>query len=470
MQWIQLFIAGGVIAACFIVLRAWVHLTRQEQSSVNVLLTRKAPEDLSEARALLNSQPKSDVARFLHSALDTGKFDENVLSFYEGIHWSRYLAGVFVFLGLLGTVGGVSVSISNLSGTVSASSTAQAPGMSNSSDVSAHVFQQSRQLQDSIDGLLKGIQSASLSTLWGIAATLFVSLLNAAYFSRCHAVENAARRLGSERFLPLRRQVEEATDRLETYRSLDASVQSLLSATGELSSQLNPAAATVNQLASQTTQLVTKLNKSSLLLEAALTSITEQRNGLNIMSGTVTAAATKMGQDIRQLREALSKAQKEQDERQKEMVGGLQSNQMALQSLLTHFEQVLNDVTMIAETTPVRQELLQLKTELLGKMQQTEEAVTRVQGFARQEPGSYSMPLIAPDDKRYNDVLGRLETVVQKIESRRPFPAQEDFRGPPRSSPASADPPQPRSLRERLRAFFGGSKPSNTNKPVGRKR
>ena len=102
MQWIQLFIAGGVIAACFIVLRAWVHLTRQEQSSVNVLLTRKAPEDLSEARALLNSQPKSDVARFLHSALDTGKFDENVLSFYEGIHWSRYLAGVFVFLGLLG--------------------------------------------------------------------------------------------------------------------------------------------------------------------------------------------------------------------------------------------------------------------------------------------------------------------------------------------------------------------------------
>ena len=105
----------------------------------------------------------------------------------------EFFAGLFVFVGLVGTVAGISRSIAGL-GDLSTDAPQHVGAAMTSAQASAQVLAQTAKLQTKLNELLAGIKTASASTLYGLVATLAVALLNARYLARCHFVEEETSR------------------------------------------------------------------------------------------------------------------------------------------------------------------------------------------------------------------------------------------------------------------------------------
>src|SRR5438045_4029812 len=116
-KFFSLAILIAALWALLLCIRAFNLLARRETPLLQEL-KKNPPATLEEAREKLNHYSGSDTAQMLQSALETGTVDPGLLAFYDRIYWSRALAGLFVFIGLLGTVWGISVAISNLGVTV----------------------------------------------------------------------------------------------------------------------------------------------------------------------------------------------------------------------------------------------------------------------------------------------------------------------------------------------------------------
>ena len=364
--------------------RAWARV-RQEAAAVETLAAEPSPDDIEGMRRRLDKIDHLDVVQSLRVTLSTGQVDTDALPYYEYIHWARYWAGIFVFLGLLGTVSGISTAIANLGLTVTA--TGAGGGATNSSAAYNSVFQQSTQLQQSIGGLLTGIKSASVCTLFGIAFTFAASLANSFYTRKCQTVEQAIIRLANRRFLPLwqNAQSQAASDapELSLVQQLNDTVFSLQEAAGELAGSVVQAANSVNGASQHSTQLAQQLTETaqhilgaSVALENALGGLSSEKNGLGVASATVSEAATRMTQEVRQLREALAKSQQDQDARQKTLAASLESTHNSLQDMLRHFESVLNDVAAVAESSPLRGELQKVKDDMADLLKGLEKRLT----------------------------------------------------------------------------------------------
>jgi hypothetical protein len=414
----------GLLVVIFTLHKAWGRLRKEENAVAT--LGHEAVSEAGEMRQRLD-KINLDTAQVLRVTLDTGQVDTSILPFYEDIHWARYWAGIFVFLGLLGTVIGISTAIANLGVTVSATG---ASGNVTTSSSAAYnsVFQQSTQLQQSIGGLLAGIKSASVCTFFGIAFTFITSLMNSFYMRKSQDVEQSVARLANRRFLPLWQQEMShaalSTPEQSLVQQLTNTVRSLQEAAADLAGGVIQAANSVHgasqhstQLAAQLTTTARQIMEASGALESALNGLSSEKNEIGAASMTVSEASTQMMREVRQLREGLAKSQLEQDARQKTLADSLETTHASLRDLLRHFEGVLNDVAAIAENSPLRSELQNVKDDMAKMLHGLEDRLTAEQ--ARQEAARKAAPLSSQDAPPVmRQSVARLEERQQQLEER----------------------------------------------------
>ena len=174
---------------------------RIEQNSVRNLRRAEKPLSAEQAGALLDKEDaRSDVISSLRAALAYGEWGEGRLDFAGRIYWTRYLAGIFVFVGLLGTVWGIASAVASLGTSVTNISSAASTTDTGSS---ALTIQRWSTLLGGIENLLGGMRSAFYCTIAGLVATLLVSFLNSCYLATAGNVEACTRALAEDWFLPL---------------------------------------------------------------------------------------------------------------------------------------------------------------------------------------------------------------------------------------------------------------------------
>ena len=367
----------------------------------------------------------SVVVTTIQDALLANDAEIEVLSVRRWLHWPRYLAGMFVFIGLLGTVWGMAAAVSGLGDTVALTSNVAGAASSPTHSSSSFTIDQWSKLLSGIDSLLAGMKIAFRCTLFGLFATVIVSALNSFYVSRCEIFEAGLQRLISTTFLPLKQNVDKAGSVSEQVERLGAVVDKFDSTAGSLSSSLNPVAkklltvaekaeALTGQLTLATTEfreearLVAQRNKelrdaisqgfsqvekvvdksysqvkeilaevaalpvesysdlckSAEALKATADELAVERSAFSETTKTVNASAVRMESAVSQLTINLTDAQKESNKHQSDLVEQFKGTHNSLDKLVRRFESSLNDVAATSSSAPLREELRQLKEEL----------------------------------------------------------------------------------------------------------
>jgi len=151
---------------------------------------------------LLSRNSDRLVVRGMRSVLYSGRLDSECLAYSEWIQVSRYVAGVFVFLGLMGTVLGIGFSVYNLGETVSA--TANLSTATSSVNSTSSVSMESlNNLLIGIKNLLVGMKTASVCTFLGLVLTLVLSALNTRYHICVQRLTEKIEKLASDHFYRL---------------------------------------------------------------------------------------------------------------------------------------------------------------------------------------------------------------------------------------------------------------------------
>lgn len=114
----------------------------------------------------------------LNTAERTGYFSQDDLAYPDWIASSRFLGGILVFIGLIGTVFGIAFAITAL-------------GDANTTNSQMTIIKQISELKNSLDLVLADMSTAFTCTLCGLTGTLVISFFNAGYMG-------AARRLARE--------------------------------------------------------------------------------------------------------------------------------------------------------------------------------------------------------------------------------------------------------------------------------
>ncbi len=139
-----------------------VRLLRDE---VEVRNTRVTDSQLAKVSA------RPVVIRVIELCALTGRMETDDLEMYQWIHLGRYLAGVYVFVGLLGTVLGIAVALTSLGGM--------------QGQITGDVIARTAKLVENVGQLLSGLHAAFYSTLTGLFFTIVQSLFNHFYDAKC---------------------------------------------------------------------------------------------------------------------------------------------------------------------------------------------------------------------------------------------------------------------------------------------
>jgi methyl-accepting chemotaxis protein len=420
----------GVIVAIWIgalvALGALVHigfrLWREEIQVARQIRDEGKPASGEAARNLLFGYERSESAAFLRSALDTGETDTAVLSFNDWIMWPRYLAGIFVFVGLLGTVWGVSVALAHLGSALS-----QGSALNQSGAVNA--FAQSQHLTDSIAQLLTKMQSASLCTLWGLLATVFISLGNNLYSHLSRRHEKSLVALAEEWFLPLWERESAAVTEESILRQLNETAGKMTAAADNLNRQVAQAVQIVHQEASKTSHLTDKLHEIAGKLQAFMDALTAERSGLATASDRVGDEAERMAKAVRELRESLVERQDGEEERHRDFMARVEETQKTLHDILRNFERVLTDVTNISEASPLREAILEVRRDLLDELQKLDghssEAQRSLLERMRGSQESFMREMRARDETTRSEIAAAVNRIASL-----PGPADQDEQVP----------------------------------------
>jgi|SRR5579884_285376 len=421
---IYILILGGIVLACVVLKSAWQKCYQKEKKILDRIRNQN-PEDMERASITLNfadNEKNSIVVRALRSALKEGQVGLQPVEFYNSIHLSRYLAGIFVFVGLLGTVFGIVLAISDLGSTVA--STAQVgsavSGSSSTRDTASLTNENWSHILAGINNLLVGMRAVSDCTLLGIIATVVVSLLNTVYIKACQDLESELTLLADTTYLPLYRAEVARRHHADMQQNLNAAAKLLDDGAKELASKLPSAITILDQTTTQAAELTkelysaaTELNEAyqqaekgrqlieahlkrveTMLesnlpslehaaeeLKAAAGTVSAERSSLAGISATVSNAARQMGEEIHQLRESLVDAQQEHNKHQEQLISRVEATQNRLQDLLRTFDWTLNDMSGVQDLNKLRQEIEQLKKDVLRELhvssQQIQEAVVR---------------------------------------------------------------------------------------------
>lgn len=377
------FATEGIVVTLALLLLVWQALVqcrnagirlKMEQdwlASLDRALTTENRLDAQDARVLLDvwleGTPKAKDAvtvLFLEQTL-AGAEDVEANSVRQWISWPRYLAGIFVFIGLLGTVFSMSLALGKLGLTISDTSTAPNAGMTS---------QTGTRLLTGITGLLSGMESAFLCTLSGIVATLVVSLANWRYLRACDEFDQALQWMVLRR---LSRQqdaaalsaatkslamVSDTAFRLSA-KLLDVSTRFEVEA-NNISASYERAGKVLDKVNGIPLEKYEDLSRSSDALAEVARQLKEEHHYQEEGSETVQGAAGRMERAVTGLRDSLASSQKASSESLGELVGQVQKTNVTLAETVRRFELALNDVTAVVEATPVRQEMAALRAVL----------------------------------------------------------------------------------------------------------
>jgi len=368
-------------------LPAYKTLISLERVQLDKLYNKHYPESFETAIAQINSLNESSVLReYFHIVMKSGKTETDLIDYAEWIHWPRYLAGIFVFIGLFGTVWGIAHAVTSLGLSVQ--------GASSSTSV-----ENMQGLAQGIYNLLSSISYASICTLAGLLATVIMSLLNSIYIHNANALITKARSLAENRYIKF---YVDSTPNNEVIITdeLRSSIDALKKMSESLANQINPAAEYLANIQKSTNAVVECFNKSyaefkdeikqvraiykkisdvlatitadnftSLQGAADALSITakhfqEERSVVSTAADKVSSSALQMERSIRELREAMLVSSDSQSAKLEIFVSDVKSTKNSLDAVLRNFERTLLDFNAIPEQSGLRIELSRLATEL----------------------------------------------------------------------------------------------------------
>ena len=404
---------------------------------IDKALTADKQLDTYEARVALDAwlvetpQAGESVVVFTLEHILAGSEEVETDALRRWIALPRYMAGVFVFVGLLGTVFSMSLALGKLGLTISdASSGADA----------AMTSQIGERLLTGITGLLSGMESAFLCTLSGILATLIVSLANWRYLHACDEFEHAlqwmiVRRLSRQQNAAA---LNAATKSLalvsDTAFQLSAKLLDVSTQFEEdmdsLSASYERAGNVLEKVNGIPLEKYEDLSRSSEALAEVARLLKQERNFQDEGSETVQSAAARMERAIADLCGSLAGSQKASGESLSKMVTQVQNTNTALVETVRRFELALNDVTSIVEATPIRHEMAALRAALTATQRATAGGQNSELSQGRGLPSMSSNLMPIP-------------TVVPRSQSdmpRRPLPVS---------------PPAPTSAWQRVREWVG---------------
>ena len=205
----------------------------------------------------------SVVVSTIQDALLTNDAEIEVQSVRRWLHWPRYLAGMFVFIGLLGTVWGMAAAVSGLGNTVALTSNVSGAASSSAHSSSSFTIDQWGKLLSGIDSLLGGMNIAFRCTLFGLIATVLVSAFNSFYVSRCEIFEADLQRLISTVFLPLKQNTDKVGSVSDQVERLGSVVDKFDKTAVFLSSSLQPAATKLLSVAEKAETLTGQLQQAT---------------------------------------------------------------------------------------------------------------------------------------------------------------------------------------------------------------
>jgi hypothetical protein len=364
---------------------AWSHLRHEEKEARNIadaIPAEPTPELLATVRKRLTANHDLHFAQFLESVLDADECDRSQLDLSGYLHWPRFLSGIFVFVGLLGTVWGITVAISSL-GIAMPSTGSTAGALDTSAKAFDYIATQQQRMGASIGSLLSGIKSASVCTLFGIFFTLILAGLNSYYLRVCEHIESNIALLGvklinARRYHATQTQqrLHGVTDVLEhAARVLNGAVPSLAGAADKLSDTVTGIQKCIDDIGAQSTEQGERLEETlesvesvSHALQHLSETIVAERSGLADISGRVGSAAERMTTEVRNLSEKLLEDRKQEELRLEAALDRQEALHSSLEALLRRFDSVLLDVASITENSPLRKELLTLKADLFKKL------------------------------------------------------------------------------------------------------
>lgn len=239
--------------------KALYHLRHNELAPILEIKNARRPNSLAQARTILSNNDNSISVTTIHNALETGKLDITNLEYYHWIHWPRYLAGIFVFIGLLGTVWGIATAISSLGSTVGLTAN-MASSSSGASNSLANFHDQWMKVMDGISRLLSGMRAASYCTLFGLFATVIVSVLNSYYLSLCERLTLTITELANSYFLPLRTEDHQREEERTAIEDLKSAIHMLEGSANMLTNGVAPVVDYFNKVVNQVSQLGENLN------------------------------------------------------------------------------------------------------------------------------------------------------------------------------------------------------------------
>lgn len=365
-----------------LVLRAWwqcclagrrLNQEKEWLAQIDSALKATPRMDTSEARIALDvwlektPEAGDSVVMLSLEQILVGEEGVDASAVREWIHWSRYLAGVFVFIGLLGTVFSMSLALGKLGLTISDTSGATDTAMTS---------QTGARLLTGITGLLSGMESAFLCTLAGILATLLISWANWRYLYACDQFEQAFQWMILRR-LSRRPEADALSAAAKSLADVSGSAFHLSAKLLEVSTQFEKEIGSLSATYDKAGKVIAKvegipveryedLSRSSEALAEVARLLKEERHSQGEGSDTVQGAATRMERAVSDLRENLSESQKTSAESLGKMVSQVQTTNASLGETVRRFELALNDVTAVVEATPMRQEMAALRAALAG--------------------------------------------------------------------------------------------------------
>lgn len=363
------------IYALFNVQAATNTVTANEQKPIDALEAIPGPTSGVEMRDHLRRYSDSQLVDRLRVGMATGVLNTDALPMYDYIHWSRFLAGVFVFIGLLGTVFGISRSINGLSNNTSAGQYgAAAP---NSRQATEQIMAQSATLQRKLDELLSGMKSASTSTLAGLFATLVIAFFNARYGARCLALERRTTAFFQLRCLPL---VQGAgSDQVEIAKALATALGDAVTKLSVVLADLEGTAAELSTAASElgdstlactaeTKRLLNAMQAAALSFVAEVKALNAQRGEIGDVVGAMQKTGGAIAQEARKTREAIENTESRQLVHLETQRQYQDQTLKSLRELLSRFDSILNDIAATAPESPIRLELLELRRGLTKQL------------------------------------------------------------------------------------------------------
>jgi hypothetical protein len=377
------------------------------------------------------------VVDVLDAALQDGTVSTEGLSLTALNHWARQLGGLFVFVGLVGTVAGMAWGLAALGDTLqttgqagSAAATGQRlrTTLRDKTDPAKQPQNLDKEIEDmrsAIVELLASMRGSASCTLWGLIATVAFAFLNGVFAQRAMALEDSIAAYAARECLPRYREQVESRTNTGQQELLTAAVQQQADAIGQLTAASAAALSTSEQLAQQAAGIGGGIQSAAsdladnclVLIEAqrtvlglltraqalvadnapaiaealhhlgtASTGLSDEKATLDDVAASVRQAAVTVSGESRLVREALVDGQRHTASSIEAVLAGAAQQQQRLERLLSSFELALADASGLSVASTVRQAVDELRRAIAAEGNELTRLSTVVAELAKPDP------------------------------------------------------------------------------------